>query len=383
MALYFGGDPEFFITEREGGKVIPAHLLGVPQQKEGWELWYGKAFRDGFAVEFTIAPETCRAMFTNSLGSMIQEALARINNTTLDVVQDIPEKLKYHLTTKPLAEWSRKEFASIMMEAPKDLKEFGCSASYNAYLGGRTSPIPVKPEEWPFRTTGGHIHIQMLGWNWGNERVSAPAFTREVEKEWLGGKKSKARRLLSPFVKALDVLLGLPSVFLFPHEAEGQRMRRQVYGRAGEFRMQTYPGGTEAQPKLGVEYRTLGPSAYSNQLTMGFFMGLVKAVQGNQLQTWMESLPSDLSAVEDAINTFNVEAAWELYDKLAPERVEAQYYENASLCSKIILGNLRKDPEALEEFTTFSLPTYCEDAHIAWGEWVRDKRLDTKRRKVA
>lgn len=88
---------------------------------------------------------------------------------------------------------------------------FGCDPDMSAW-SGRKNPSPSVGKAGNMRTCGGHIHVGIDG----------------INKEDL--------------VKWMDVLLGMPSLFM-----ETDNKRRRLYGKAGSYRNKSY----------GVEYRAL------------------------------------------------------------------------------------------------------------------------------
>lgn len=195
-----GWDPEIFVEDGLG-TMIPAFNF-LPSKDKGIATGMGTAYYDGFQAEFTTKPDNCHGYGIDYLRAGLQTVLqqARKYNPkaklSLKSVYRIPEP--------------------ILASASDDHVALGCKPSKNAY-----GNPPFQPEDCrmlPYRVAGGHIHFASL-FNTDEEVVKA--------------------------VKAMDIFLAIPCVAIF--DGVDDPLRREFYGRAGEFR----------RPKYGVEYRTL------------------------------------------------------------------------------------------------------------------------------
>lgn len=202
-----GCDPEFFLKDKETGKVIPAPLVGATKgDKEKPEV-LGKSGAwqvDGLAMEFNITPSEYFLTFIKRTNQALAMMRRRVDE-------------KYDFDFSPTAYFTQEDFDKL---TEKQL-ELGCDPDYDAYSGAENP----RPEQAGFmRTAAGHIHI-----GWGQDiPVDHPDHLEHC-------------RLL---VRNLDALVGLPLVLF---EGEEDAKRRQMYGAAGSFRPKSY----------GVEYRTL------------------------------------------------------------------------------------------------------------------------------
>jgi len=198
--VLLGADPELFVSK--GGEFVSAHGMVEGTKKKPFPVKNGAVQVDGMALEFNIDPAENSLEFANNLDSVMLQLGAMV-----------PE---YNLEAVPVAHFSKE----VMEAAPREALELGCEPDFNAWEGGRANPTPNGDVD--FRTAAGHIHI---GW------------TEGIDINDVG--HVEACILLA---KQLDFYLGLPSILLDP-----DNKRRELYGKAGAFRVKTY----------GMEYRVL------------------------------------------------------------------------------------------------------------------------------
>lgn len=262
-----GTDPELFFEKN--GKVIGAEkvLPGDGELVSNWRGVLGKTVLDGVQAEFNLAATFCR----ETLGSQIAQAFCtlRTHLKSMDGVK---------ISFRSNVEVDREELDSL---SPKS-RILGCAPSMNYYVNG--SGIGVDPETYRKRSAGGHMHFGLTPY-----RISLP---NQIE-----------------CVPVLDAIVGNTCVMLDrdPLAAE----RRQVYGRAGEYRL----------PPHGLEYRTLSNFWLRNYKLMHFVFGMGRLAIGVGLnqpwagekwksrETLLESIDSE--AIQHAINTNDLQLAKE------------------------------------------------------------------------
>ena len=251
-----GIDPEFFLFD-ENGKPVPAwkYFPHKDDKIKSTSVWghfgTGSFFRDGYAVEFNVPPETCRARTGNFLRDTMGQALATV-----------PKGHKF--STLATVRINKKDMES----APPDCQIFGCDASYNAYLE-REVTVDLDAGTHPYRYAGGHLHTSHIA------LVPEKAFT---------------------FAKLCDIFIGLAFVYLY--DTPDEKLRRKFYGRAGEFRIQKYPRNV-----TGFEYRTPSPKVWNNHRLAIMFMGVLRTLSlafPTLEKQWDDKWSP---AVEKAINT--------------------------------------------------------------------------------
>lgn len=228
-----GCDPEFFLKDKETGKVIPAPLVGATKGDKAKPEVLGKSGAwqvDGLAMEFNVTPSEYFSTFANRTNNVLEMMRRRVDE-------------KYDFDFSPTAYFTQEDFDKL---TEKQL-ELGCDPDYDAYSGAENP----RPEQVGFmRTAAGHIHI-----GWGqNIPVDHPDHLEHC-------------RLL---VRNLDALMSLPMV-LFEDEEDAKR--RQMYGAAGAFRPKSY----------GVEYRTpsnvwVKDSAARAQMLLGVYNTLYHTI---------------------------------------------------------------------------------------------------------
>lgn len=197
-----GADPELFIRQKSTGHIVDSSTV-VPLEGKLTGMG-GKVTRDGVQVEFHPSPGQCMTTFSMSMKGCFKTILDLCGT---DFQPDFTQTV----------ELSEEEMEAL----PPSSKQLGCQPSLNIY-GDR--PLNVTPN-CARRSAGGHIHI---GWT-----------------EAYGGQRGPLYQRRQDIVPLLDVLLGVPCVLI--DRDEKAHLRREIYGRAGEFRL----------PSHGLEYRTL------------------------------------------------------------------------------------------------------------------------------
>lgn len=271
-----GCDPEIFVVDGRH-RLIPAfdflpsaHMskmhrfsskpreTGIPY---GYPVSTGKAYWDGFQAEFTTEPMTCHGY----LFDFIRDGLRKIHE---EAVKHNP---KARLSLKSVFRIPQ----GILQTAADEHVNLGCDPSGNAY--GAEPFRAENPRELPYRVAGGHIHFGLVD---------------NTNKSIIG------------IVKALDFLLAIPAVGIFADFDDP--LRRQFYGRAGEYR----------QPSYGVEYRVLS-NAWLGHPAVGHLVFDIarQAVGVGSLPIPYEDFGLSERGVQDIINNCDVKAARKLVDQ--------------------------------------------------------------------
>jgi hypothetical protein len=203
-----GADPELMLVAPCGALTSAIPLIEGTKAKP-LKVKVGAVQRDNVMAEFNVKPSGSDGEFIANIEAVLRELA--------DLVR--PNKL----TVRAYAEFPKEE-----LEHP-EARVFGCDPDYCAWPNRDgilcMNSVPSHKALEPFRSAGGHLHI--------------------------GHKKQTEEMLLDDFgkievVKALDLLLGIPSVLLDPDQSSLER--RSLYGTAGAHRPKPY----------GVEYRALG-----------------------------------------------------------------------------------------------------------------------------
>ena len=309
--LYFGADPELFISREVGkvrkGKAIIGSELVVPAK--GLSSGSGSVARDGVQVELHPSPSTCRASFSAYLQSTIVLLDKAVKTANKQGVGVNPMKIDF----TQLVKVTKGDLAKLT----PDSRRLGCMPSFNAY--GRKQ-IDKNGETFLTRSAAGHLHF-------GTPAISQEHVDPKV------------------YAKVCDMIIGNTCVMVdrSPFAAE----RRRVYGKAGEYRL----------PKHGIEYRTLSNFWLHNYVLMSMVFGLARTAHDvactttkfippfakpndpNSISNAADLLMKDVdqAAVERAINTNDWELARENYEKwLKPFLLQVTYGGNIGVDALLV-----------------------------------------------
>lgn len=150
MKVMLGCDPELFIYDKVLKHYISATDLKIPGTKDKPHPVEGGAILiDGTSVEFNIIATDDPKVFA----SRVKGVIKHIEDTYLN-------KDRHELRAVPCVEYPLEYWKDL----PDQVKEFGCSPSYNFRTNAVVTP-PDRPKNAPtLCTIGGHIHI---GWTDG------------------------------------------------------------------------------------------------------------------------------------------------------------------------------------------------------------------------
>lgn len=280
--LNLGSDPEFFFKKK--GKIVPSNEV----IKEDSEL----VKRDGFQGELNPRVSGCREIAGVQVAIAVCEAsrIAKKSGAIVSLQQtvDVDDET-----------WER---------TPDDAKEFGCNPTKNSYKEVKDLP---NGHDTRLRSAGGHIHMALQA-------------------------RTKLRH--RTLVKVLDIMVGNSWVLI--DRDKSNAVRRELYGRAGEYRIKKY----------GLEYRV--PSNFwlrdyvlwsGITATCRNAIALVEAGYGRKLISFM-----DMDKVREAINTNNQELALEnlnkLFEFLEKNSIDFEYGLTVRLHGKFLMWAKSKNP---------------------------------------
>lgn len=193
--IVVGADPELFLQTLEGKLRSSVGLIGGTKTSPRPISEDGHAVQeDNVSVEFNIPPSDSAEKFVHNI------------NHVLAYLKGYAAEKGLVFSKLPAASFPEEEL--MTMEA----QVFGCEPDFNAYTL-EANPRPFCADL-NLRSCGGHVHV-----------------ATDLDK--------------AAVVKAMDIFLGVPSVFL--DSGDASRQRRMLYGKAGAHRPKAY----------GVEYRTL------------------------------------------------------------------------------------------------------------------------------
>jgi hypothetical protein len=225
--LKVGSDPEAFLRDKKG-KLVSA-IKYIPGTKYSpHKTNHGYIQHDNILAEFNSIPADNKLDFINNHRLIIKDLE--------EVLKPLDLKLDFiasSLCTKSLLSDPLAQLA-------------GCEPDFDVWNWREN--VKVDYSKTNKRAAGGHLHISF----------------DQAE----GSYENRAK-----FVKALDLVLGVPSVLL-----DDDIDRRSLYGKAGSFR----PKDTlNEDPYDGVEYRTLSNFWLRSEGLMGWVFDSVKRVYDN------------------------------------------------------------------------------------------------------
>lgn len=276
-----GCDPEFFF--KRGNRIIGSELV-FPKGTTKTEGYFpkavpetygavGKFIVDGVQAELNPQAQGCRAFMCNN----IAHSFKALKQDILDKNKDISICFDRSVII------SKTELNKL----DPNNQVFGCTPSFSAYPPSekQLQIDTVDAREYRVRAAGGHIHL-------GHTQIPKMDDHREL-------------------VMLLDIIVGNTCVLI--DRDKGNRERRKLYGRAGEYRL----------PPYGIEYRTLSNFwLHSSQLTSLVF-GLCRLALSVYFGTNKECVKAFLEAcpiedIQKAINTNSYLLALKNYNKLEP-----------------------------------------------------------------
>ena len=304
--MNLGHDAEFAVMDKEG-RAQPAHKFFPPKDAPIY-TGYGNGggvpgyhrdqiFRDGTSLEVnTPGYLTCIGYLMDATLNSLKKAQARLPaGMRLEAIS------AYRIDPKDLK------------DAPADVLNSGCSPVRNAYLGWDEKAIYMDPDsEW--RYAGGHIHMSAKG--------TAMQTALKDEKTRAG--------FCEYVVRHLDLYLAVPIIYLGVEGENGAR-RRKIYGKAGEYRFQTYsaPTGEEdpygkpkpPNPPLGIEYRVLGPEWLRDIGLAGLTLQLARHVTKRSIGKFGKKRKGvGGSILREAIGAINEANTKEIFESAAYQR---------------------------------------------------------------
>ncbi len=283
---YLGCDPEFFF-KMDGG-VIGAEkvfkkdglLNSVPSINDNCVLsgTTSKFIIDGVQAELNPRPNTCRANLANEISACFKTLKAELEKQGKGVTVDLARSIVI----------SDKELASL----DKENQKLGCMPSNSVYKNAGIKLSDVDGSKHKQRSAGGHIHIGTLNNSHLKEKIDKEPDT---------------------VVQMLDLLCGNTCVLV--DRDEGNKERRKLYGRAGEYRL----------PKHGLEYRTLSNFWLESYHLMSLAFGMARLsvelvsdkTNGKQfVDTFLGAV--DQKDVQQAINENDFDLAMSNFKKIEP-----------------------------------------------------------------
>lgn len=276
-----GSDPELVIRSRKNREAVSAIdvLPKTVTKHKPLRLSSGEIFPDNVNLEMNLPPASSREQFIANMKAILKEAKQTIGP---DYYLTAPSSLNYPLQA---------------LQNPA-AKQFGCEPDYDAWRL-EVNEVAVGASDQTLRTCGGHIHVS----------PQAGHFTFLTEESGYGKVDT---------VKAMDIVLGVSSVFLDNDPASV--LRRRLYGSPGAHRPKDY----------GVEYRTLSNFWIRHPKLVGWAFDLTEI----SLRMVNEGVLSKIidkhgeAAIIDAVKSGKVQKAVPIWNDVAdyfPQVTEVHY----------------------------------------------------------
>lgn len=337
--MMMGHDAEFEVVD-EKGEAVSAHLFFPPKKEPVYTGYRNDPkyhrdcyFRDGTSLEVnTPGGISC---FGHLLGSTIR--------TLRRAAENLPKG--YDLNAV-----SAYDIKTDLSAAPPDVFESGCGPVRNAYEGWEEKAAYSDPDS-KLRFAGGHIH--MSGW----------------EMDTLRDEKQRAD-YCSFVTKQLDLYLAVPIIYL-GIEGENGKLRRKVYGKAGEYRYQEYTAPKEDPVSArGLEYRVLGPEWARDIGLAQLTLRMARAIGVRAVDLWRkaEEPTTLLNEARAAINEGDTTAIFEspAYQERFHLLLAAGYNISGGRVTVKHFKFMRENQEKL--FKQMTLHKWAQDAHVNWPE---------------
>tara|TARA_Y100000034_G_scaffold86053_1_gene103162 strand:+ start:8599 stop:9540 length:942 start_codon:yes stop_codon:yes gene_type:complete len=281
----WGTDPELMLKDGEAYvsaiNVVPA----CPENRlaiKGHEFYY-----DNVMAEFAMKPATSKQQALDHMKECLELYVEVVSpcKLVIQAYQDYPDNIWDNLneaTGKPLAATA------------------GCAIDRCGYLVRDMDPPKELIETTTARSGGGHIHL-------GDVRLNRDYGL------WL-----------APSVILMDLLIGVPSLFLDKDPTSPKR--RSLYGQAGRYRICTY----------GMEYRTLGNFWLASPKLTGLMYDLCEfvcdLVCSDRIQEYCIADPNQYASARPArayTYTFDVKKLKAVINKSNTKKSGCEFYDFA------------------------------------------------------
>lgn len=320
---YVGADPEIFAVDANG-KLIPAFEFLPSKKKPLRQVGFDSdaCYWDGYQAEFSFGPRTC-----------LDQVVGSIRSNLWVMNRALKEKF-------PGAKLSMKNTFKIPLDRlendPEKYVTFGCSPSQNAYTG-LVEPLQDDPRQVPFRTAGGHMHFSY--------------------------KASPEGIVLA--VKELDRILGVISVPLFQYFDTPER--RQLYGKAGEYRT----------PEYGFEYRVLSNAWLCHPTATYLVYEIARVINGYTFTHQKPWAKWDVTEEEarTCIDNCDVSMALELLSR-NDHALSILLAATKPLFAKMNLPDAQNAPAVWKQMIRTGIHNYLSNPDFVSDHWGLDADFD-------
>lgn len=265
----YGSDIELFFN-KDGKSISSMHLF---PNHERIETNVGLVERDGYAVELQPMYDTDIRVLADNTKTLLVALHAKMQEQGLEFSTEHIVKV---------------DIPKLIAENDDDSMVFGCKPDLSAY----TLNVNTKPDarQIDARTAGGHIHIGIPEVKMRSVLFQGFDFYKPADKT--------SEKLITNTLHWMDILIGLRSVII-----DKPSNRREVYGKAGDFRYTAF----------GCEYRSLSNFfLMSRDLFLWTFRQAEKAVKLRTMSPGVYFNTDFFNDVQNAINTCNRDMAMKL-----------------------------------------------------------------------
>lgn len=234
MRLKVGCDPEMFLRDSKTGKFVSAEGIVPGDKNNPFKVNKGTIQTDGFAAEIGITPASSASEFADNVQTVLEELGKYTKGYTIEFIDSVIFS------------------EDVYNKQSETGRELGCMPDFNAYTK-MANPVP-QPNPKSFRTASGHIHI-----GWGEDMdINDPGHFADC---------------LS-VVKQLDWSVGAATAGWNP-----MSRRRELYGKAGAFRVKNYGCEYRTPDNTWLQKRELMEYVFNNTV-----LGITELYKGNHYQ---------------------------------------------------------------------------------------------------
>lgn len=270
-----GSDPELFLRDKATKRLMSAVPI-IPEGKgEGRPLdstGENCVIHDNVLIEFNTLPATESSEFVSTIRGVMSS------------IQGIVAESGLELHLQASAEFPEEQLCA-------ESRIFGCDPDFGVYPEVDINSIDPDAAERPFRSAGGHLHI--------GKHKDSPELNEMLDLDDASGKVR--------IVKALDIFIGITSIFLEKDVTAGAR--RDLYGKAGAHRPKPY----------GLEYRACSPWWLATPKHTELVYALTHAALAVCLdEEDLEDLSDDIGGedvIQDIINESQTEKAFAVFER--------------------------------------------------------------------
>lgn len=333
-----GSDMEFFFTD--GENILPADNF-LPNEKAAKSVVdprptrRGEAlFYDGVQGEFNTYWSTCRAYVQDSIWRMLRAA------------QEVADASNVKLLIEPATPISDRTMEWI--RDPMSYR-FGCSPHKSVRLDGNDEIIELDGRSHLVRYAGIHLHFGLTNPDSRTDYWSA-------SEHLISSAVGKLRA-----VQAIDRLVSLPLVLL---ETDSDRLRRELYGKAGTFR----------DKDNGFEYRAFSNLYLRSPVLTSMIMYWSRNAILAEALGWTKEFEVPWGDAAEIIDTVNHQEAYRIWKEMLPQWAELNGMTREDLAAfefMMIVGVEEVFPDLAKEWRMGGSGGSHGSVAVGWEDYGR------------